>query len=90
MVSTEHDQPCDHLRTLKESKNQMMSQRSTLIVCGGKTKKEKAIDPDSDVRSEAGSFKSVNSRKTQKRRKTSDSGWLALEMNMLARKLVGI
>ena len=46
-----------------------------LIVCGGKTKKEKATDPDSDVRSEAGSFKSVNSRKTQKRRKTSDSGW---------------
>ncbi|KAJ6957598.1 RRP12-like protein [Populus alba x Populus x berolinensis] len=60
-----------------------------LIVCGGKTKKEKAIDPDSDVRSEAGSFKSVNSRKTQKRRKTSDSGWAGTGNEYASKKAGG-
>lgn len=40
------------------------------------TRKKKPSDPDSDARSEAGSYLSANSsRKTQKRRKTSDSGW---------------
>lgn len=36
---------------------------------------EKHPVPDSDTRSEAGSYLPVNSRKTQKRRKTSESGW---------------
>jgi ribosomal RNA-processing protein 12 len=65
-----------HLKRKQESDDEPeIDPEGRLIVCGGKTKKEKATDPDSDVRSEAGSFKSVNSRKTQKRRKTSDSGW---------------
>ncbi|CAK7352344.1 unnamed protein product [Dovyalis caffra] len=55
---------------------------------GGKPKKEKPSDPDSDARSEAGSFKSVNSRKAQKRRKTSDSGW-AYTGNEYASKKAG-
>ncbi|PON84609.1 Coatomer beta subunit [Trema orientale] len=41
----------------------------------GKLKMEKSFDPESDIRSEAGSHRSMTSKKTQKRQKTSDSGW---------------
>nr|GLL17907.1 RRP12-like protein [Ipomoea trifida] len=43
----------------------------------GKPKRKKSLDSEADVRSEAGSRSSMNSRKTQtqKRRKTSDAGW---------------
>lgn len=67
-----------HLKRKQESDDEPeIDPEGRLIVCEGKTKKEKkSTDPDPDVRSDAGgSFKSVNSRKTQKRRKTSDSGW---------------
>ncbi|BBH05823.1 ARM repeat superfamily protein [Prunus dulcis] len=37
--------------------------------------KKKPSEPDSDARSESGSYLSANSKKTQKRRKTSESGW---------------
>jgi ribosomal RNA-processing protein 12 len=78
-----------HLKRKQESDDEPeIDPEGRLIVCGGKTKKEKATDPDSDVRSEAGSFKSVNSRKTQKRRKTSDSGW-AYTGNEYASKKAG-
>ncbi|MCE3050389.1 hypothetical protein HAX54_047112 [Datura stramonium] len=43
-----------------------------------KKKKQKQVKPpteDLDVRSKVGSHFSESSRKTQKRRKTSDSGW---------------
>ncbi|KAL6537719.1 hypothetical protein OROHE_012346 [Orobanche hederae] len=43
---------------------------------GKNKKKQKRSDTEEvDVRSEAGSHLSANSRKTQKRRKTSESGW---------------
>lgn len=41
----------------------------------GEPRKEEPSNPGSDARIEAGSVKSLNSRKTQKRRKTSNSGW---------------
>lgn len=42
---------------------------------GGKLKMEKSFETESNVRSEAGSRRSMNSKKTQKRQKTLDSGW---------------
>ncbi|KAK9275403.1 hypothetical protein L1049_022667 [Liquidambar formosana] len=52
------------------------SEGRLIIHEGGKPQRETPSDHDTDVRSRAGSYVSVNSsRKTQKRRKTSDSGW---------------
>uniref|UniRef100_A0A6N2L0E4 Uncharacterized protein n=1 Tax=Salix viminalis TaxID=40686 RepID=A0A6N2L0E4_SALVM len=80
-----------HFKRKQESDDEPeIDPEGRLIVCEGKTKKEKkSTDPDPDVRSDAGgSFKSVNSRKTQKRRKTSDSGW-AYTGNEYASKKAG-
>ncbi|KAJ6355703.1 hypothetical protein OIU77_006142 [Salix suchowensis] len=80
-----------HLKRKQESDDEPeIDPEGRLIVCEGKTKREKKrTDPDPDVRSDAGgSFKSVNSRKTQKRRKTSDSGW-AYTGNEYASKKAG-
>ncbi|XP_062091199.1 uncharacterized protein LOC133797338 [Humulus lupulus] len=54
----------------------------------GKPKMEKPSDPESDRKSEAGSRRSTNSKKTQKRQKTSDSGW-AYTGNEYANKKAG-
>ena len=40
-----------------------------------KTKRNVSSDPDTDEKSHADSHLSINSRNTQKRRKTSESGW---------------
>ena len=79
-----------HLKRKQESDDEPeIDPEGRLIVCEGKTRKEKTTDPDPDVRSDAGgSFKSANSRKTQKRRKTSDSGW-AYTGNEYASKKAG-
>ena len=41
----------------------------------GKPKMEKIFDSKSDMKSEEGSHRSTNSKKTQKWQKTLDSGW---------------
>jgi ribosomal RNA-processing protein 12 len=66
-----------HLKRKQESDDdpEIDSEGRLIVREGGKPKKEKLSNPDSDARSEAGSFKSLNSKKTQKRRKTSNSGW---------------
>ncbi|KAH8505512.1 hypothetical protein H0E87_012659 [Populus deltoides] len=66
-----------HLKRKQESDDdpEIDSEGRLIVREGGKPKKEKPSNPDSDARSEAGSFKSLNSKKTQKRRKTSNSGW---------------
>lgn len=66
-----------HLKRKQESDDdpEIDSEGRLIVREGGKLKKEKLSNPDSDARSEAGSFKSLNSKKTQKRRKTSNSGW---------------
>ncbi|XP_008242327.1 PREDICTED: RRP12-like protein [Prunus mume] len=51
--------------------------------------KRKPSEPDSDVRSEAGSYWSVDSKKTQKRRKTSESGWAATGKEYASKKAGG-
>ncbi|KAF9680361.1 hypothetical protein SADUNF_Sadunf06G0113200 [Salix dunnii] len=52
-------------------------------------KKEEPSNPGSDARSEAGSFKSLNSWKTQKRRKTSNSGWVYTGSEYASKKAGG-
>lgn len=56
---------------------------------GKKPKREMPSDPDSDVRSRAGSHLSVNSRKAQKRRKTSESGWANTGAEYASKKAAG-
>lgn len=56
---------------------------------GKKPKREMPSDPDSDVRSQAGSHLSVNSRKAQKRRKTSESGWANTGAEYASKKAAG-
>lgn len=51
------------------------SEGRLIIREGGKLKRLLASDHNSDARSEAGSLFSVNSVRTQKRRKTLESGW---------------
>ncbi|TQD93685.1 hypothetical protein C1H46_020689 [Malus baccata] len=51
--------------------------------------KEKPFEPDYDARSEADSHLSVNSKKTQKRRKTSESGWAATGIEYASKKAGG-
>lgn len=51
--------------------------------------KGKPSEPDSDARSEAGSYLSVDSKKTQKRRKTSESGWAATGKEYASKKAGG-
>ncbi|GAV70952.1 NUC173 domain-containing protein [Cephalotus follicularis] len=62
--------------TASDDEPEIDSEGRLIISEGGKQRKEKPSNPDSDSRSEANSFMSVNSsRKTQKRMKTSESGW---------------
>lgn len=56
---------------------------------GEEPKKETPSDPDLDAKSEAGSHLSVNSRRIQKRRKTSDSGGWAYTGNEYSSKKAG-
>ncbi|KAL6277373.1 hypothetical protein ACE6H2_020974 [Prunus campanulata] len=51
--------------------------------------KKKPSEPDSDARSESGSYLSANSKKTQKRRKTSESGWAATGKEYASKKAGG-
>ncbi|KAM2313831.1 hypothetical protein ACFX1S_026933 [Malus domestica] len=51
--------------------------------------KEKPFEPDYDARSEGDSHLSVNSKKTQKRRKTSESGWAATGKEYASKKAGG-
>ncbi|KAM0969999.1 hypothetical protein EV1_017912 [Malus domestica] len=51
--------------------------------------KEKPSEPDYDARSEADSHLSANSKKTQKRRKTSESGWAATGKEYASKKAGG-
>ncbi|ONH97511.1 hypothetical protein PRUPE_7G193800 [Prunus persica] len=51
--------------------------------------KRKPSEPHSDARSEAGSYLSVDSKKTQKRRKTSESGWAATGKEYASKKAGG-
>lgn len=55
---------------------------------GKKPKREMAVDPDPDARSQAGSRISVNSRKAQKRRKT-ESGWAKTGAEYASKKAAG-
>ncbi|KAL6220887.1 hypothetical protein ACLB2K_008640 [Fragaria x ananassa] len=50
---------------------------------------EKSPHPNSDARSEAGSHLSVNTKKIQKRRKTSESGWAATGNEYASKKAGG-
>ncbi|XP_070037346.1 uncharacterized protein [Nicotiana tomentosiformis] len=66
-----------NLKRKSESEDEAeIDSEGRLIIQEG-DKKQKQVPPtnDFDVRSEAGSRLSESSRKTQKRRKTSDSGW---------------
>ncbi|XP_057968384.1 uncharacterized protein LOC131157934 [Malania oleifera] len=68
----------EHLKRKAESDDELEidSEGRLVIHEGGKPKREAHSDPDLDIRSRAGSYLSVNSsRKIQKRRKTSMSGW---------------
>ncbi|PRQ47070.1 hypothetical protein RchiOBHm_Chr2g0095731 [Rosa chinensis] len=50
---------------------------------------KKPSHPDSDARSEAGSHLSVNTKKIQKRRKTSESGWASTGNEYASKKAGG-
>uniref|UniRef100_A0A803NT89 RRP12-like protein n=1 Tax=Cannabis sativa TaxID=3483 RepID=A0A803NT89_CANSA len=54
----------------------------------GNQKMERSFEPESDRKSEAGSRRSASTKKTQKRQKTSDSGW-AYTGNEYANKKAG-
>lgn len=54
-----------------------------------KQKREVALDTEVDGRSEAGSHLSANSRKTQKRRKTSETGWAYTGKEYASKKASG-
>eukprot|EP00257_Ricinus_communis_P015111 XP_015572954.1 RRP12-like protein [Ricinus communis] len=81
----------EHLKRKQESDDEMEidSEGRLVIREAGKLKKEKPSNPDSDGRSEVGSYNTVSSsRKAQKRQKTSGSGW-AYTGNEYASKKAG-
>ncbi|XP_062143407.1 uncharacterized protein LOC133851110 isoform X1 [Alnus glutinosa] len=65
------------------------SEGRLIIRDGEEPKKEIPSDPDLDAKSEAGSHLSVNSRRNQKRRKTSDSGGWAYTGSEYSSKKAG-
>ena len=56
---------------------------------GQKPKREMPSEPDSESRSQAGSHVSENSKKAQKRRKTSESGWANTGSEYASKKAAG-
>lgn len=56
---------------------------------GKKLKREIPSAPDLDLRSQAGSHLSLNSKTTQKRRKTSESGWANTGSEYASKKAAG-
>lgn len=82
----------EHLKQKTESDDEpeIDSEGRLVIHEFGKPKKVKPSNPDSDGRSEAGSMMSrASSRKTQKRRKTSESGWAYTGSEYASKKASG-
>lgn len=82
----------EHLKQKTESDDEpeIDSEGRLIIHEGRKPKKVKPSNPDSDGRSEAGSMISrASSRKTQKRRKTSESGWAYTGSEYASKKASG-
>ncbi|KAJ8751028.1 hypothetical protein K2173_016209 [Erythroxylum novogranatense] len=68
----------EHLKRKQESDDELEidSEGRLIIQEGGKPKKKRTSDAETDVRSETGSYRSAKSaKKLHKRQKTSDSGW---------------
>lgn len=83
----------EHLKRKHESDDELeIDAEGRLIIHEGdkkqKTKREMLSDPDLDGKSHADSHFSLNSRNTQKRKKTSESGW-AYTGNEYASKKAG-
>lgn len=82
----------EHLKQKTESDDEpeIDSEGRLIIHEGRKPKKVKPSNPDLDGRSEAGSMMSrPSSRKTQKRRKTSESGWAYTGSEYASKKASG-
>lgn len=82
----------EHLKQKTESDDEpeIDSEGRLIIHEGRKPKKVKPSNPDLDGRSEAGSMMSrPSSRKTQKRRKTSESGWACTGSEYASKKASG-
>ncbi|GAB4838105.1 hypothetical protein Ancab_027636 [Ancistrocladus abbreviatus] len=78
-------------RKLESDDELEMDPEGRLIISEeGRVKKEKRYNHESDVKSEAGSYLSMNSsRKAQKRRKTSESGWAYTGNEYVSKKARG-
>ncbi|KAF8401126.1 hypothetical protein HHK36_014430 [Tetracentron sinense] len=82
----------EHLKRKPESDDEpeIDSEGRLVIHEGERPKRETPSDPDSDARSQAGSRLSAkSSAKTQKRRKTSDSGWAYVGKEYASKKAGG-
>ncbi|XP_041004716.1 RRP12-like protein [Juglans microcarpa x Juglans regia] len=64
-----------HVKRKLDSDEPELDSEGRLIIHEGENSKQTPSDPDLDAKSEAGSQMSLNSRRNQKRRKTSASGW---------------
>lgn len=62
-------------KNISENEPEFDSEGRLIITEEGKMKMEKQLHPELDTMSEAGTNLSMKSKKTQKRQKTSDSGW---------------
>lgn len=77
-------------KTDSDDEPEIDSEGRLVIHEGGKPRKVRSSDPYSDARSEAGSIMSMNSsRKTKKRRKTSESGWAYTGSEYVSKKASG-
>ncbi|KAL5853701.1 hypothetical protein ACOSQ3_008819 [Xanthoceras sorbifolium] len=83
----------EHLKRKQESDDEPeIDPEGRLVIHEGGKPKKKSMpsDPDSDTRSKVGSIMSMNSsRKTQKRRKTSESGWAYTGREYASKKATG-
>lgn len=82
-------QTMENLKRKKDDDEPEIDSDGRLIIHETKPKMEKLFQPLSDARSEAGSYMSVNSKRNQKRQKTSDSGWAYTGNEYASKKAAG-
>nr|XP_048334915.1 RRP12-like protein isoform X2 [Ziziphus jujuba var. spinosa] len=82
-------QTMENLKRKKADDEPEIDSDGRLIIHELKPKMEKAFQPESDGWSEAGSYMSVNSKRNQKRQKTSDSGWAYTGNEYVSKKAAG-